>query len=73
MTVFRTAILRTFFFAIFAGAKELSEGGEVIAIDGDFCLLKMMKCWRRQATDPKKLKKSSAVVLLFFVSGSGSV
>ena len=32
----------------------------------------MMKCRRRQATDPQKLKKLSTVVFSFFVSGSGS-
>ena len=36
-----------------------------------FCLLKMMKCKRRQATDPQKLKKLSTVVFSLFVSGSG--
>ena len=34
-----------------------SEVGKIIAINEDFCLLKMMKCRRRQATDPQKLKK----------------
>ena len=34
----------------------LSEVDEVIAIDRDFCLLKVMKCRRRHATDPQKLK-----------------
>ena len=32
----------------------------------------MMKCRRRQTTDPQKFKKLSTVVFLFFVSGSGS-
>ena len=50
-----------------------SEVGKVIAINEDFCLLKMMKCRRRQATDPQKLKKLSTVVFSFFVGGSGSV
>ena len=30
----------------------------------------MIKCRRRQATDPQKLKKLSTVVFSFFVSGS---
>ena len=40
-----------------------------MAINERFCLLKMMKCKRRQATDPQKLKKLSTDVFLFFVSG----
>ena len=32
----------------------------------------MIKCGRRQATDPQKLKKLSTVVFSFFVGGSGS-
>ena len=49
-----------------------SEVGKVIAIYGGFCLLKMMKCRRRQATGPQKFKKLSTVIFSFFVSGSGS-
>ena len=49
-----------------------SEVGKVIAINEGFCLLKMVKCRRRQATDPQKLKKLSTIVFSFFVSGSGS-
>ena len=41
--------------------------GKVIAINEGFCLLKMMKCWRRQATDPQKLKKLSTVVFRFLL------
>ena len=33
----------------------------------------MMKCRRRQATKPQKLKKLLIIVFLFFVGGSGSV
>ena len=47
-----------------------SEVGKVIAINEGFCFLKMMKCRRRQVTDPQKLKKLSTVVFSFFVSGS---
>ena len=36
--------------------------GNIIAINEGFCLLKMMKCRRRQATDPQKFKKLSTVV-----------
>ena len=32
----------------------------------------MIKCRRRQTTDPQKFKKLSTVVFSFFVSGSGS-
>ena len=32
----------------------------------------MIKCRRRQATDPQKLKKIVNVVICFFVGGSGS-
>ena len=32
MTVFRAATLRTFFFAIFAGAKELKKDGSVYEV-----------------------------------------
>ena len=32
----------------------------------------MIKCRRRHATDPRKLKKLSAVVFSFFVGASGS-
>ena len=31
-----------------------SEVGKLIAINEGFCLLKMIKCRRRQATDPQK-------------------
>ena len=35
-----------------------SEVGKVIAINEGFCFLKMMKCGKRQGTDPQKLKKN---------------
>ena len=50
---------------------SLSELGKAIAIYEGFCLLKKTKCRRKQATDPRKLKKLSTVVFSFFVSGSG--
>ena len=34
-----------------------SKLGKVIAINEGFCPLKTIKCKRRQATDPQKLKK----------------
>ena len=49
-----------------------SEVGKVIAIKEGFCFLKMIRCRRRQATDPQKLKKLSTAVFSFFVGGSGS-
>ena len=36
---------------------SLSEVDKVVAINEGFCLLKMIKYRRRQATDPQKLKK----------------
>ena len=43
-----------------------------MAIYGGFCSLKVIKCRRRQATDPQKLRKLSTVVFSFFISGSES-
>ena len=37
-----------------------------MAINEGFCPLKMIKCRRRQATDPQKFKKLSTVVFSFF-------
>ena len=51
--------------------NKLKRVGEVIAINEGFCLLKMIKCRRKQAKDPQKLKE--IVNGRFFVGGSGSV
>ena len=37
--------------------NKLKRSDKVIAINEGFCLLKMIKCRRRQTTDPQKLKK----------------
>ena len=39
------------------GTTSSSEVDKVIAINEGSCPLKMMKCRRRQATEPQKLKK----------------
>ena len=52
--------------------NKLKRKGKVIAIYGGFCLFKTIKCRRRQATDPQKLKKLSTVVFSFIVGGCES-
>ena len=46
--------------------------GESRPADEGFCVLKMIKCRRRQATNPQKKKKLSTVVFSFSVCGSVS-
>ena len=41
--------------------------GKVIAINEGFCLLKMIKCRRRQATAPQKLKNCQRLSFVFLL------
>ena len=55
------------------GVNTNKQVGKVIAINEGFCLLKMIKCRRRQATNPQKFKNCQRSFSRFLLVESEAV